>query len=171
MAETLRFHLVKLRLLFARREAIDAAIGLVQVELEQIEEARIALSHLVLDIAHEGNYELLKSQNIQILVLNNRYHQVEMNGRPHHITEKFDAVFKPRIAVARFVEVENVDDATYLVNLRAVEGWEDDACIDDGFVPEEERLQIAQTLQQGLVPLRHFQRDAKSDSGVFCLIY
>ncbi|KAK1386414.1 hypothetical protein POM88_014641 [Heracleum sosnowskyi] len=106
-----------MRLLFARREYIEAAIAKEQEKVGQMD-------------AEQKNT----------------------------IAAQFDVVM-PRLVVAPFLEVGNVEDAEYLVDLRATHGWEGVACMDDDFIPIEAVGSIVQTLEAGLVPIRYFHRD------------
>lgn len=158
-----RYHLSNVRLLLAMRESIEAATAMAAGELEALDEERSALSQLVFNTVNEGNYELMQNRHNLILKLNDQIQELEMVANPQFIAQKYEAIFKPRITLARFVEVATVEDAAFLVNLREVSPWIGQACVDDGLVPDGERLLIAQTLQAGLVALLHFQRDGNGN--------
>lgn len=75
------------------------------------------------------------------------------------IATQFDGVFMPTLVVAPLLEVGTVEDAEYLVYLRATMGWAGVACMDDDFIPLKAVALIVQTLEAGLVPIHHFHRD------------
>ncbi|KAK1387862.1 hypothetical protein POM88_016040 [Heracleum sosnowskyi] len=101
------------------------------------------------------DFEVLNNRLCRILSLSSQFAQAQTNAQPHIVAAKIESTFLPDLVAAPLFEVKNVDDATYLVNLRKTKAWSGKACLTIGV---DNRVQINNVLEGAGVPVRFFMR-------------
>ncbi|KAK1383089.1 hypothetical protein POM88_020824 [Heracleum sosnowskyi] len=91
--------------------------------------------------------------------LNSRFKQAQLNAQPHIVAAKTESMYLPQLVAAPLLEVDNVVNATYLVDLRNTKGWLGSACLDVNALDEALLGEIINVLEAAAVPTLHFKRN------------
>lgn len=94
-----------------------------------------------------------------MLSLTFQYERAQTNAQPHLVADKIELLYLPRLVVAPLLEVDNVDNATFIVNMRNLKGWLGSACLDVDVLGEVLFDEIVNVLEYDGVQILRFKRN------------